>query len=110
MVFRDGARAVTDHPVARQPVRQTRQGSREKMPACASVATQYPFAAKPSKQVSFTVLLALPYVRSAYRSLTPRTFRRELTRLTDLGFIRFTASEGVDEASIELDFSAIAKY
>ena len=69
-----------------------------------------PFAADSSKQVSFTALLASPYVRSAYRSLTPRTFRRELTRLADLGFIVFTASEGVDEASIGLDFSAIAKY
>ena len=69
-----------------------------------------PFAANPSKQVSFAALLASPYVRSAYRSVTSRTFRRELTRLADLGFILFTAREGVDEASIGLDFSAIAKY
>ncbi|MDE0023930.1 MAG: hypothetical protein OXP69_05885, partial [Spirochaetaceae bacterium] len=48
-----------------------------------------PFAEKPSKQVSFADLLASPYVRSAYRSVTPRTFRRELVRLADLGFILF---------------------
>lgn len=69
-----------------------------------------PFAEHPSKQVPFADLLASPYVRSAYRSVTPRTFRRELTRLADLGFIVFTAPERLDQASIELDFSAIAKY
>ena len=69
-----------------------------------------PFAENPSKQVSFAALLASPYVRSAYRSVTPRTFRRELTRLADLGFILFTVSDRVDQAFVELDFSAIGKY
>lgn len=69
-----------------------------------------PFAERPSKPVSVADLLASPYVRSAYRSVTPRTFRRELTRLADLGFIVFTAPERVDEASVELDFSAIGKH
>lgn len=69
-----------------------------------------PFAEKPSKQISFADLLTSPYVRSAYRSVTPRTFRRELTRLADLGFIRFTTPPGTDQPIIELDFSAIGLY
>ncbi len=51
-----------------------------------------PFAEKPSKQISLADLMASSYVRTAYRSVTPRTFRRELIRLADLGFILFTAS------------------
>ena len=69
-----------------------------------------PFAENPSKRVTLADLLASPYVRSAYRSLTLRTFRRELTRLAELGFITLTAPEGADQAFIALDFSAIAKY
>ena len=69
-----------------------------------------PFAEKPSKQVSFADLFTSPYVRSAYRSVTPRTFRRELIRLADLGFILFTNPGGDGQAFIELDFAAIGRY
>ena len=69
-----------------------------------------PFAERPSKQVSFADLLASPYVRSAYRSVTPRTFRRELVRLADLGFILFTVPEGTDHPIIELNLAAIGRY
>ena len=69
-----------------------------------------PFAEKPSKQISLADLMASPYVRSAYRSVTPRTFRRELIRLADLGFILFSSPEGAEQPIIELDFSAIGKY
>ena len=54
--------------------------------------------------------MAAPYVRSAYRSVPPRTFRRELIRLADLGFIRFSSPEEAEQPIIELDFSAIGKY
>ena len=64
---------------------------------------------KPSKQVSFAELLTSSYVRFAYRSVTPRTFRRELVRLADRGFILFTVPEGGDQPIIELDFSAIGR-
>ena len=69
-----------------------------------------PFAEKPSKQISFGDLIASPYVRSAYRSVTPRTFRRELIRLADLGFILFSFPDDADQPIIELDFSAIGRY
>ena len=69
-----------------------------------------PFAEKPSKQISLADLMASPYVRSAYRSVTPRTFRRELIRLADLGFIRFSSPEGDEQSIIELSLSAIARY
>ena len=69
-----------------------------------------PFAEKPSKQISLGDLVASPYVSSAYRSVTPRTFRRELIRLADLGFILFMVPEGADQPIVELDRSAIARY
>ena len=69
-----------------------------------------PFAERPSKQIALANLMASPYVRSAYRSVTPRTFRRELIRLADLGFIRFSSPEGDDQPIIELNLSAIDRY
>ena len=69
-----------------------------------------PFAEKPSKQISLADLMASPYVRSAYRSVTPRTFRRELVRLDDLGFILFSFPKESDQPIIELDFSASGRY
>ena len=54
--------------------------------------------------------MASPYVRSAYRSVTPRTFRRELIRLADLGLILFSFPDEADEPIIELDFTAIGRY
>ena len=69
-----------------------------------------PFAERPSKQISLADLMASPYVRSAYRSVTPRTFRRELVRLDDLGFILFSFPKESDQPIIELDFSASGRY
>ena len=54
--------------------------------------------------------MASPYVRTGYRSVTPRTFRRELIRLADLGFILFSFPEESDQPIIELDFSASGRY
>jgi len=50
-------------------------------------------------------------VSAAYRGVTPRTFVRELTRLADLGFIKFTKlGSSPRDSLVELDFGAIAKY
>ena len=76
----------------------------------AATEPEDPFAEKPSKQISLADLMGSPYVRSAYRSVTPRTFRRELIRLADLGFILFSSPDEADEPIIELDFTAIGRY
>ena len=67
-----------------------------------------PFAAEPSRSVKFTDLLSDPYVEQVYRKVKPRTFRRELTRLVEHGFIKAVDAEG--EWTLELDFGAIEKY
>ena len=69
-----------------------------------------PFSEKPSKQISLADLMASPYVMYTYRSVTPRTFRRELIGLTDRGFILFSFLEGSDQPIIELDLAAIGRY
>ena len=50
------------------------------------------------------------YVESAYRNVTRRTLVRELIRLSELGFIRFTRDESVQDHVVELDFGAISRY
>ena len=69
-----------------------------------------PFAEKPSKRISLADLMASPYVRSSYRSVTPRTFRRELIRLADHGFILFSFPDEADEPIVDLDLSAIGRH
>ena len=69
-----------------------------------------PFAANPSRQIPFSELVESPYVRSAYHAVTERTFRRELARLAEVGFIAFSLRKGSDEPYIELDFGAIEKF
>ena len=67
-----------------------------------------PFAEAPSRRITFDELLADPYVQTAYRRVTPRTFRRELLRLLQQGFIKLVGEPG--EWTVELDFRAIEKY
>ena len=69
-----------------------------------------PFSADPSRKVTLSELLDSPYVKGAYRDVTHRTFIRELVRLVEVGFIKFTAGEPSTESVVELDFAAIAKY
>ena len=69
-----------------------------------------PFAEKPSRQILFSELVESPYVRAAYRTVTRRTFRRELARLADIGFIVFRLPEGSDQPIVEIDFGAIGRY
>jgi hypothetical protein len=38
------------------------------------------------------------------------TFRRELSRLGEVGFIKFTWDDALKDFIIELDFDAIRKY
>jgi hypothetical protein len=69
-----------------------------------------PFSPTPSKQIPLTELVNSQYVRGTYRKVTPRTFRRELMRLRDSGFIKFTFDEQLKDFIVELDFDAIGKY
>ncbi len=69
-----------------------------------------PFSENPSRKVTLSELTESPYVRGAYRNVTQRTFVRELVRLFNAGFIKFTPGAETTESVIELDFDAIAKY
>ena len=69
-----------------------------------------PFSDTPSRRISLSELLEANYVQSAYRNVTRRTFHRELMRLGELGFIKFTRDESVQDWVVELDFGAISKY
>ena len=67
-----------------------------------------PFAEAPSRRIEFSDLRQAPYVKGVYKSVTPRTFYRELIRLAEMGFIKFSVQE--QEPTIEIDFEAIGKY
>lgn len=69
-----------------------------------------PFAENPSKQIKLSDLRESKYIQGAYRNVTPRTFFRELARIGQLGFIKFTRDEKIKDWILELDFGAIAKY
>lgn len=67
-----------------------------------------PFAEEPSRRIKYSELREAPYVKGVYRSVTARTFYRELTRLAEMGFIKFSIQER--DPIIEIDFGAIGKY
>ena len=67
-----------------------------------------PLADEPSKKINLSDLLQAPYVTAVYGNVTTRTFHRELIRLSEMGFIKF--SDQGREPMIELDFAAIEKY
>ncbi|MYH21772.1 MAG: Fic family protein [Acidobacteria bacterium] len=67
-----------------------------------------PFAEEPSRRIRFTDLMSDPYVQQVYRKVTERTFRRELVRLFEQGFVKLVAEDG--ELTVQLDFRAIGKY
>jgi Fic family protein len=70
-----------------------------------------PFSDNPSRQIKFSELCEAPYIKQAYRDVTNRTFSRELTRLSDMNFIKFIKDKGGrDDPIVELDFNAIGKY
>ncbi len=67
-----------------------------------------PFAEEPSRRIEYSELRQAPYVKGVYRHVTTRTFYRELTRLAEMGFIKFSIQE--PEPGIEIDFGAIGRY
>ena len=67
-----------------------------------------PFAEEPSRKIEYSSLRRAPYVTGVYRNVTARTFYRELTRLAETGFIKFSVDE--QEPTIEIDFGAIGRY
>jgi Fic family protein len=69
-----------------------------------------PFAEHPSKSISLTELLESRFIKTAYRSVTPRTFHRELLRLGQLKFIDVNRNEAVKDWIIEVNFAAIGHY
>ena len=69
-----------------------------------------PFSDTPSRRIELSELQEDRYVQSAYQNVTWRTFQRELTRLGELGFIRFIRDGAVQDWVVELDFEAISKY
>ncbi len=73
-----------------------------------------PFSEQPSRKITFSELLKASYIREAYKNVTTRTFVRELLRLSEFGFIKFSEvfSEEAETKGpvIEMDFDAIGKY
>jgi Fic family protein len=69
-----------------------------------------PFSPMPSKRIALSDLIDSAYIQAAYRKVTPRTFRRELIRLGQSGFIRFNYDEQLKDSIVQLDFDAIGKY
>jgi len=69
-----------------------------------------PFSDSPSRRVKFSELRESQYIRGAYRRVTPRTFFRELSRLSHLGFILLRRDETIKDWIVELNFEAIGKY
>ena len=67
-----------------------------------------PFAEEPSLKIEYSELRQAPYVKGVYQNVTARTFHRELTRLAEMGFIKFSIRE--PEPTIEVDFGAIGRY
>ena len=70
---------------------------------------QDPFSEAPSERIRLGELVNSPYVRSTYRGVTNRTFRRELTRLAELGFIVFDHRSDLGEYTVEIDFGVIER-
>lgn len=69
-----------------------------------------PFSENPSRQIRFSELRKSPYIKSAYRDVTDRTFYRELNRLASMGFITVKKDDSGRDWILELDFDAIGKY
>ncbi len=68
-----------------------------------------PFSEVPSEKILLSDLVNSPYVTSAYQDVTWRTFRRELTRLAELGFIVFDHLPESGDYTVEIDFGVIER-
>ena len=69
-----------------------------------------PFSESPSRKINLSELEEYPLIKSIYRDVTPRTFHRELTRLAEIGMIKFQREVSSNSQIVELDFDAISKY
>ncbi len=69
-----------------------------------------PFSVEPSRLVPLAKVEFSPFVREVYRPVTRRTFVRELTRLSDNGFINFGFDAEADDYAVAVDFEAIGRY
>ncbi|MBI3824597.1 MAG: Fic family protein [Candidatus Rokubacteria bacterium] len=69
-----------------------------------------PFSDDLSRKVRFTELRQNVHIRNSYKGLTPRTFFRELTRLSEFAFVRFERIPGENDLTVEINFEAIGKY
>jgi Fic family protein len=71
-----------------------------------------PFSDNPSRKIKLSELSQDRYVKALYRSVTSRTFHRELFRLAgpELRFIKFERQAESREWIVELNFEAIAKH
>ena len=69
-----------------------------------------PFSESPSRRLPLGELIDSPFVRTVYRAVTSRTFRRELMRLAELGFIVFERDADSGEFVVDLDFAAIGRH
>ena len=69
-----------------------------------------PFSDNPSRQIKFSELRDSSFVMQGYKDVTPRTFWRELMRLSEMHFIKFSKREDRDGPTVELDFDAIGNY
>lgn len=67
-----------------------------------------PFADEAERRFPLLDLVADPFVRSLYVQVTIRTFRREVIRLAEKGFLRLQKAD--DDWFVEIDFDAIARY
>lgn len=69
-----------------------------------------PFSESPSRKINLSELEEYALIKSIYRDVTPRTFHRELTRLAEIGMIKFQREDSSNSQIVELDFEAISKY
>lgn len=69
-----------------------------------------PFSEHPSRRILLGKLIGSPFIRTAYSSVTARTFVRELTRLGVEGFIVFEPDAESGDHFVEIDFGAIERY
>ena len=69
-----------------------------------------PFSDAPSERIRLSELREEGYIRGAYRDVTPRTFVRELFRLGEVGFIKFTQDQEAADWIVDLDFDAVGKF
>ncbi len=68
-----------------------------------------PFSATGSERIALGALVRSPYVAGTYRNVTDRTFRRELERLDELGFITIDRHSMPSRPTVGIDFSVVER-